>query len=227
MSMNRLYTDVSELPEILPLFPLTGAVLLPRGELPLNIFEPRYVAMIDASIARDRLIGMIQPLAGDNPLAKADPAKTPQLYQIGCAGRLTRFAETGDGRYLITLTGVARFRTCEELPGDAPYRQFRVCYDGFEKDLLPGAGETAVDREAMVSMLRAFAEHSNLEIDWASIDAAPTETLVNALAMMSPFGSNDKQALVEAVDLKARAETLIALTKLDMALRDGEGEHWH
>lgn len=221
MTLNRPYTELSELPEVIPLFPLTGAVLLPRGELPLNIFEPRYVAMIDAVIAGDRLVGVIQPLSG------GDGAAAPPLYRIGCAGRLTRFAETGDGRYLITLTGVARFRIGEELDSETPYRLFRVGYDGFDADLLPGAGENAVDRESMVAMLRTFAEYSKLEVDWASIDAAPTETLVNALAMMSPFGANEKQALVEAIDLKTRAETLVALAKLDMAQRDDDRQQWH
>lgn len=222
MSLNRPYSDISELPGSLPLFPLTGAVLLPRGELPLNIFEPRYLAMIDDALAGSRLIGMIQPLPGGPSAALAS-----DLFQIGCAGRLTRFAETGDGRYLITLTGVARFRIREELDVMTPYRQFRVNYDGFDADLSPGAGENAVDRDSMVTMLRNFAEYSKLEVDWASIDAAPTETLVNALAMMSPFGANEKQALVEAIDLKTRAETLVALAKLDMAERSGDRQQWH
>lgn len=221
MSLNNPYSTTRALPRTLPLFPLSGAVLLPRGELPLNVFESRYVAMVDDAIAGERLIGMIQPLPGGNGAA------APPLFQIGCAGRLTRFAETGDGRYLITLSGVARFRLVAELEGDTPYRQFEVDYEAFQADLLPGAGENAVDREAMVAMLRSFAEYSKLEIDWTSIDSAPTETLVNALAMMSPFGANEKQALVEAIDLKTRAETLVALAKLDMAQRDGDRQHWH
>lgn len=221
MSINNPYSDIRELPGELPVFPLTGAVLLPRGELPLNIFEPRYVEMIDAAIASERLVGMIQPLPdGDGAIA-------PKLFDVGCAGRLTRFSETGDGRYLITLTGVARFRLGEEIDASTPYRRFRVDYRGFEADLLPGAGENAVDRDSMVAMLRIFAESSKLEIDWASIDAAPTETLVNALAMMSPFGANEKQALVEAIDLKTRAETLVTLTRLDLAQRDGDRRQWH
>ncbi|BDV34020.1 MULTISPECIES: LON peptidase substrate-binding domain-containing protein [Methylocystis] len=222
MSINSPYSDIAQLPGSLPVFPLTGAVLLPRGELPLNIFEPRYVAMVDAAIASNRLIGMIQPLPGGD-----GATVTPRLFQVGCAGRLTRFSETGDGRYLVTLSGISRFRLGDELPSTTPYRQFHVSYDGFEADLLPGAGESAVDREAMVGMLRNFADYSKLEIDWASIDAAPTETLVNALAMMSPFGANEKQALIEAIDLKTRAETLVTLAKLDMALGDGEGQQWH
>jgi Lon protease-like protein len=222
MSLNRPYADVDELPEILPLFPLSGAILLPRGELPLNVFEPRYLAMVDDAIASARLIGMIQPLPGDETAVDAT-----QLYDIGCAGRLTRLAETGDGRYLVTLTGVARFRVLDELKVRTPYRQCRVSYNEFSEDLLMGAGADAVDRDSMVSMLRNFAECSKLEVDWASIDAAPTETLVNALAMMCPFGANDKQALVEAIDLKTRAETLVALAKLDLAQRNAGRPQWH
>ncbi|GLI92802.1 LON peptidase substrate-binding domain-containing protein [Methylocystis echinoides] len=221
MSFNHPYSDIRELPDVLPVFPLTGAVLLPRGELPLNVFEPRYVQMVDDAIAGARLIGMIQPLPSGNG------ATPPPLFQIGCAGRITRFSETGDGRYLITLTGVIRFRIGAELTDGSAYRRYGVRYEGFEADLLPGAGENAVDRESMIAMLRTFAESSKLEVDWASIDAAPTETLVNALAMMSPFGANEKQALVEAIDLKTRAETLIALAKLDLAQRDGERPQWH
>ncbi|MCC3244296.1 LON peptidase substrate-binding domain-containing protein [Methylocystis sp. WRRC1] len=222
MGLNHPYTDLRELPEIIPVFPLAGALLLPRGELPLNIFEPRYVTMVDAAIAGERVIGMIQPQSENHGIAHA-----PELFQVGCAGRITRFAETGDGRYLITLTGLARFRIADELSAGTPYRQFRVSYEGFQADLLPGAGENAVDRESMVSMLRNFAECSKLEVDWASIDAAPTETLVNALAMMCPFGANEKQALIEAIDLKTRAETLIALAKLDLAQRGGDTPQWH
>ena len=223
MSMNHPYTDSAQLPKTLPVFPLTGAVILPRGELPLNIFEPRYVAMVDDALMDARLIGMIQP--------KQDISATGGLFRVGCAGRITRFAETGDGRYMITLTGVARFDIGEEITGDSPYRRFRVDYARFTADLDPGAGERAVDRDGMVSMLRSFAQSSNLEIDWGSIDAAPTETLVNALAMMCPFGANEKQALVEAIDLKTRAETLVALAKIDMAggdsVRRDDAQHWH
>ncbi len=223
MSMNCPYTDINELPATLPVFPLTGAVLLPRGELPLNIFEPRYLAMVDDALAGARLIGMIQP--------KPDLGGTHGLFRVGCAGRITRFAETGDGRSLITLTGVARFDLGAEVTGDTLYRRFHVDYARFPADLNPGAGERSVDRDGMVTMLRSFAQTSNLEIDWGSIDAAPTETLVNALAMMCPFGANEKQALIEALDLKTRAETLVALARIDMARDDrtqrDEAQNWH
>ena len=213
MCMNRQYASIDELPSALRLFPLAGALLLPRGELPLNIFEPRYLAMIDSAIASDRLIGMIQPLTGAR-------AEEPRLYEIGCAGRVTHFRETGDGRYIVTLSGVTRFKIlAEEEPG-APFRTARVAFDDFTHDLEPGAGEDNVDRVRMTEMLRKFAQASKLDIDWASIDAAPTETLVNALAMMCPFGAREKQSLLEAIDLKTRAEVLIGLAQFDLAQGD-------
>jgi hypothetical protein len=211
--MNRQYASIDELPGVLRLFPLTGALLLPRGELPLNIFEPRYLAMIDSAIASDRLIGMIQPLAGAR-------AEEPRLYEIGCAGRVTHFTEMGDGRYIITLSGVTRFKILAEEEPSAPFRTARVAFDDFAHDLEPGAGEDNVDRARMTEMLRKFAQASKLDIDWASIDAAPTETLVNALAMMCPFGAREKQSLLEAIDLKTRAEVLIGLAQFDLAQGD-------
>lgn len=211
MTMNRPYLSTDELPQTLRLMPLAGALLLPRGELPLNIFEPRYLAMVDAALASDRLVGMVQPAmrpGADSP--------TP-LCEIGCAGRLTRLAETGDGRYLVTLCGVGRYRILAEIENDEPYRSARVDFTPFARDLEAGAGEAAVDRLRMIEMLRSFASSSRLEVDWTSIDAAPTETLVNALAMMSPFGAREKQSLLEAEDLKTRAEILIALAQFDLA----------
>jgi len=215
MSMNRPYLSTDELPQTLRLFPLAGALLLPRGELPLNIFEPRYLAMIDATLASDRLVGMVQPA-----LRPSSDSKTP-LCEIGCAGRLTRLAETGDGRYLITLCGVGRFRILAEIDNDEPFRSAKVDFTCFARDLEAGAGESAVNRTRMIEMLRSFASSSRLEVDWTSIDAAPTETLVNALAMMSPFGAREKQSLLEAEDLKTRAEILIALAQFDIAQAQG------
>jgi Lon protease-like protein len=212
--MNRQYASIDELPGVLRLFPLTGALLLPRGELPLNVFEPRYLAMLDSALAGDRLIGMIQPLAG----ARADESR---LYEIGCAGRVTHFRETGDGRYVITLNGVARFKILAEEETSAPFRTARVDFDPFAHDLEPGAGEENVDRGRMTEMLRKFAQATKLDIDWASIDAAPTETLVNALSMMCPFGAREKQSLLEAIDLKTRAEVLVGLAQFDLA----QGDH--
>ena len=147
-------------------------------------------------------------------------AEEPRLYEIGCAGRVTHFRETGDGRYIITLSGVTRFKILAEEEPSAPFRTARVAFDGFAHDLEPGAGEDNVDRVRMTEMLRKFAQASKLDIDWASIDAAPTETLVNALAMMCPFGAREKQSLLEAIDLKTRAEVLIGLAQFDLAQGD-------
>jgi hypothetical protein len=222
MSVNQPYKDTSALPIVIPVFPLTRALLLPRGQLPLNIFEPRYLAMVDDAIAAQRVIGMIQPLPGHDEREQA-----PALHKIGCAGRITRFSETGDGRYLISLTGIARFRIEDELPTALAYRSCRVSYDDFLVDLEPGAGEDNVDRTGMIRMLREFADGSQLDVDWTSIDAAPNEALVNALAMMSPFGASEKQALLEAVDLRSRAEILVALAELDLAQNSDDPPQFH
>ena len=200
MSSNVTYHKIEELPGVIPVFPLRSALLLPRGEMPLNVFEPRYLAMVEDVIKSHRIIGMIQP----EPEAPED-AERPELVRVGCGGRLTAFAETGDGRYLITLTGVARFRLVEELTVLTPYRQARVAFDDFVTDLAPGEGQEEVDREALLKTLKDYLAANNLEADWDGIRRAPNEALVNALAMMSPFGPREKQALLEARDLKTRA----------------------
>lgn len=219
MAMNAVYRGPSDCPATLPVFPLPGALLLPRGQMPLNIFEPRYVAMVDDALRGDRLIGMIQPdeEGGGSPLM-------PRLYGVGCAGRITQFAETGDGRYLLTLTGVARFRTIEELPAVTPYRQCRVAFEPFAADFLARAGEEEVDRAGVVRALRDFVAARDVQVDWKGVDQAPTEALVNALCMMTPFGAPEKQALLEAPDLKTRAEVLIALTEIELARSDEGSE---
>lgn len=212
MSMNKPYRDASELPVVIPVFPLEAALMLPRGHLPLNIFEPRYMAMIDDALRADRLIGMIQPSSAKEPASSGPP-----LQPVGCVGRLTQVAETGDGRYVIALTGVARFRIVEELSVTTPYRQCRVDYSEFESDFTPRSGEEEVDRESLLKALRAFAESTRLKIDWNAIDSARNEELVNALAMMSPFGPEEKQALLEAPTLRARADALVAITEFELA----------
>ena len=217
--MNVHYRDPQELPETIPVFSLAGALLLPRGQMPLNIFEPRYLAMTDDAMKGTRLIGMIQP---DDKKA-ASPAG-PAMYATGCAGRITQYAESGDGRYLITLTGVARFRVQEELSVTTPYRQCRVDFATFKDDLVPRAGEAAVDREQLLQTLRDYLKANNLQADWQDINQAPTEALVNGLAMMSPYGAREKQALLEAPDLKSRAEVLIALTEMALAKSDGDSD---
>jgi uncharacterized protein len=220
MPMNAQYRRPIDLPEVIPVFPLPGALLLPRGQMPLNIFEPRYLAMIDDAL-RDghRLIGMIQPDA-----AHAGSADEPRLYKIGCVGRITHLAESGDGRYLIELTGVARFRVEQELPVKTDYRQCRVTFVPFADDFIARKGEGAVDRAAVLAALRAFMQANDLKADWEGIDQAPNEALVNALSMMSPYGPAEKQALLEAPDLKTRAELLVAITEIELAKKNTEGE---
>jgi uncharacterized protein len=220
MPMNAQYRGPIDLPHVIPVFPLPGALLLPRGQMPLNIFEPRYVAMIDDAL-RDghRLIGMIQPDA-----SHSDNADKPTLYKVGCVGRITQFAESGDGRYLIELTGVARFRIEEERKVKTLYRQCRVTFAPFADDFIARKGEESVDREALLNALRDFLKANELKADWDGIDRAPNEALVNALAMMSPYGSAEKQALLEAPDLKTRAEVLVALTEIELAKKNTEGE---
>jgi Lon protease-like protein len=209
----KIYRAPADMPETIPVFPLTGALLLPRGRLPLNIFEPRYLAMIDDAIRGERIIGMIQPIAD------SESAVTPKLFDIGCAGRITQFAETGDGRLIITLTGVARFRIVEELPTTTLYRQAQVDFAAFPDDFIARAGEEEVDRATVLDALGHFVKANKLEVDWKGIEDAPNEALVNALSMMSPYGVKEKQALLEAKTLKERAEILVAVTEIELARR--------
>lgn len=220
MPMNVSYEGPIDLPEIIPVFPLPGALLLPRGQMPLNIFEPRYLEMVDDALAsRHRLIGMIQP---DN--AHPGPEDKPNLFKIGCVGRITQIAESGDGRYLMQLTGVARFRIEEELTVQTAYRQCRVTYAPFADDFVARKGEDKVDRKDLLRALSEFLQANNLKADWEGIENAPNEALVNALAMMSPYGSAEKQALLEAPDLKTRAEILVAVTEIELAKNKSDGE---
>src|SRR6202041_3895610 len=174
MPMNAAYKGPEALPGVIPVFPLPGALLLPRGQMPLNIFEPRYLAMIDDALrSGDRLIGMIQP---DPTHPGADPEK-PHLFHVGCVGRITQFTESGDGRYLIQLTGVARFRVEEELPADTPYRQCQVTFRPFADDFIARKGESEVDRKTLLRTLADFLKANNLKADWAGIENAPNEAL--------------------------------------------------
>jgi Lon protease-like protein len=220
MPMNAVYRGPAELPPVIPVFPLPGALLLPRGQMPLNIFEPRYLAMVDDAMAdRHRLIGMIQP-----DTAHPGPDDKPNLYKVGCAGRITQIAETGDGRYLMELTGVARFRILDEPAVLTPYRQCHVDFHAFADDFVLRKGEEAVDRDTLLKALAQFLKANKLNADWDGIEKAPNEALVNALAMMSPYGPADKQAMLEAPDLKTRAEILVALTEIELAKNSTDGE---
>ncbi|MFL9825854.1 LON peptidase substrate-binding domain-containing protein [Rhodoplanes sp. SY1] len=220
MPMNASYRGPADLPSTLPVFPLPGALLLPRGQMPLNIFEPRYLAMVDDALrSGHRLIGMIQPDS-----AHPGPEDKPTLFRVGCVGRITQFAESGDGRYLLQLTGVSRFRLEHELAVDTPYRQCLVSYAPFADDFVARKGEKAVDRAALLRALRDFLEANKLKADWDGIESAPNEALVNALAMMSPYGPAEKQALLEAPDLKTRAEILVAVTEIELAKGRNSGD---
>ncbi|WP_029030253.1 LON peptidase substrate-binding domain-containing protein [Salinarimonas rosea] len=220
MAMNATYRGPQDCPGTIPVFPLPGALLLPRGQMPLNIFEQRYLAMIDDAMRTDRIIGMVQPDAEAGGQGGA-----PRLYGIGCAGRITQLAETGDGRYLVTLTGIARFRVVAELSAMTPYRQVEADFAPFARDFTARAGEDEVDREGVLRTLRQFVDAMEVEVDWRGVEQAPNEALVNALCMMTPFGVREKQALLEAPDLKSRAEALIALTEIEIARSgDDDGE---
>jgi Lon protease-like protein len=214
--MAQGYVRAADLPQVIPVFPLPGAILLPRGQLPLNIFEPRYLNMVDDAMAGDRIIGMIQPQAGSESL--------PSLSPVGCAGRITSFAETSDGRYLITLTGCARFRLTAELPTQTPYRQVRADFALFEADLAaPPVDDVGLDRDTLLDALRAYLETRGLEIDWDTAETAPPEALINSLSMALPFEPPEKQALLEAASLTDRSTVLTALLTIDAA-GDGEGD---
>jgi Lon protease-like protein len=219
MGMNAVYNGAEDCPLVIPVFPLAGALLLPRGQMPLNIFEPRYLAMVDDAIRTHRVIGMIQPEPEDGR-----QTGEPELLKVGCLGRITQFAETGDDRYVLTLTGISRFRILEELTVSTPYRQARIAYDDFLIDFTARAGEDEVDRNGLLKALRAFAKANELKIDWKGVNEAPNEALVNALSMMCPFGPREKQALLEAPSLKNRAEVLVAITEIEIARGGGAPE---
>ncbi|MEM6617245.1 MAG: LON peptidase substrate-binding domain-containing protein [Pseudomonadota bacterium] len=223
MSRPRAYDSVDAIPSYIPIFPLTAALLLPRGQMPLNIFEPRYLAMVDAALSGDRVIGMVQPAAAlASPRIAESPQNAVDLCPTGCLGKVTGFQETDDGRYLITLSGVIRFKIEEELTVMTPYRQCRISADGFGDDLTEGLNEDEVDRDALLSTFKNYLEANNMDADWESVSRAGNESLVNALSMMSPFGAREKQALLEAESIKARADMLVAMTELMLHKTDVE-----
>jgi Lon protease-like protein len=212
------YRQLADLPQVIPVFPLDGALLLPGGDLPLQIFEPRYLNMIDDVMAGDRILGMIQTRAGGD-------RERPKLTGVGCAGRITSYAETSDGRYLITLTGICRFEAGEEMAVPMPYRQLRARYDRFAGDLGDDEAQEAPPqaRDRFATALKRYLNHRELDIDWETASSAPLEALVNSLAMGLPFEPAEKQALLEAPDLAGRFETLSTLLEID-ALEDGDDE---
>jgi uncharacterized protein len=211
---NAHYRTAKDIPETVPMFPLTGALLLPGGQMPLNIFEPRYIAMFDDALATNRLIGIVQP-SFERGTEDHEERRKPDLCGIGCIGRITSLSETGDGRYIVSLIGVCRARLIEETAAKRAYRMFKVA--PFLSDLAPDESADNVDRQALLSSFKAYLAANQLEADWSSVERASNATLVNSMSMMSPYGPAEKQALLEAPDLKTRAETLIAITEIALA----------
>jgi Lon protease-like protein len=217
MIAGYVFRKPADLPDTIPVFPLTGALLFPRGEMPLNIFEPRYLNMIDDALAGNRLIGMIQPDGSGTP-------DKPGLSRVGCVGKLTAFAETDDGRYLVTLTGICRFGVVRELPTQTPYRQVAADWTAFSDDLRVRGAFEGFDRDPLLAALKDYLERNNLNADWSSIDEAQAEPLVNALSALCPFVPIEKQALLEAPTIDARKDILIALMKMDQGGRDEDDD---
>ena len=206
----------TELPETIAIFPLAGALLLPRSRLPLHIFEPRYLQMVEDALKTDaRMIGIIQP--------NAIPGRDGNgLQTIGCAGRITQFSETEDGRYMITLGGASRFRVLKEIEGFCPYRRCTVKWDGFERDLGCDETDTGFERDGFLNLLSRYFDQRGLSADWDTLTEADDELLINSLSMMLDLEPEDKQALLEAPSLETRRETLVTL--IEYTLRGGREE---
>jgi Lon protease-like protein len=213
------YRNAADMPRELAMFPLRGAILLPRASLTLNVFEPRYLALVDYALAGNRLIGVVQPApeAGD---AESPKGRSFPLRSVGCAGRLFSFTENDDGRVVIALAGVVRFASGGDIAGDAPFRICEVDYAPFANDFITGHGEEEVDRPRLLTTLKTYLTASNLNADWDRINGASSERLVNTLSILCPYGPEEKQALLEAPDLRSRAEALVALAEMELATRD-------
>ncbi len=204
----RHYSNATDLPAVIPVFPLPGVILLPRAQLPLNIFEPRYLAMTDYAMSGRRIIGMIQPRTED------EDARRPELSDVGCAGRITSYSETPDGRYEITLTGIVRFRVAHEVDAVTPFRQVEADYQTYAVDFAPSDAAVDIARGRLLSALKPYLDERRMETDWSSLKDAPVEALVSALSMICPFEPTEKQALLEVPGTRERAEALIALLEI-------------
>ena len=222
MRASDRYTTTAALPRVIPVFPLGGAILLPRATLPLNIFEPRYLELFDEAMSGPRIVGIIQPAreAGDS---ESPQGSNVPLRHVGCAGRVTAYQELDDGRMIVGLTGIVRFGVESEPPSGRQYRTCAVSYETYAGDLTAGNGADAVDRDKLLATLKRFLEARSLKADWSSIGKAPNEQLVNSLSIMSPYGPEEKQALLEAVDLKMRSELLVALAEMEIAAAGRSG----
>ncbi len=218
---NPFATSFQALPTSLPIFPLAGVLLLPGARLPLNIFEPRYLAMVSEALGRDRLIGMVQPVrpggfAGDG-LSEGDAP--PPVHPVGCVGRIVSFSETGDGRVLLTLAGQCRFDIVEELPlAGGGYRLVRADYSRFRADM--EEDEIALDRPRLLAALKRYFAANDLSTDWNALEQIDDAALVSTVSMVAPFDAAEKQALLEAEDGTRRAKLLIGL--LESAALAGE-----
>ncbi|WP_127143740.1 LON peptidase substrate-binding domain-containing protein [Pelagibacterium montanilacus] len=205
--------SIDQLPDVLPLFPLSRGLLLPHAHRPLNIFEPRFIAMVDDALAGNRMIGLIQPRQTDQEA----PLGPVALERVGCIGRLTHFEEQAEERYFIVLEGICRFSPIREIEADTPYRQAEISTVGYGCDFDSEFGVERIDRPRLLKTLRDYAEFAQIEVDWDEVEDTDTGELVNLAAMLSPHDAREKQALLEAATLYERAETLIALAEMEMA----------
>jgi Lon protease-like protein len=221
LSLTDRYRTPNDLPRHIPVFPLQECIILPRSTLPLNVFEPRYLQMVDDALAGERLIGIVQPLGKTGEEESPADNRFP-LRRTGCLGRITSFSETEDARVLITLTGVARFDIVDEVSTDKPYRICEINYDRFASDLIHGHGQDEVDWPELLRVLKTYLAARQMSADWESIERSPAELLVNTLSVISPYGPEEKQALLEASSLKERSEVLIALAQMEMAATDDD-----
>ena len=224
MSAAALRPDFEALPRVVPIFPLPGVLLLPGGKLPLNIFEPRYLAMVRDALAGERAIAMIQPRE-DAAEVGAKDVGAAEVYETGCLGRITAYSETDDGRYLITLTGLIRFDVARELPPMEGYRRVTADYERFRGDIAddPGAADSAIDRTRFLETLGFYFEAQGIEGDWKAIEETGDAVLVTSLAMLCPFAASEKQALLEAVGLAERARAMTAIMEMSVHEPGGAG----
>jgi uncharacterized protein len=220
-SLAERYRAPSDLPESIAVFPLRRAILLPRAVLPLSVFEPRYLDMLEDVLSGARVLAVVQPAAAIDD--ESPPGKSVALRKVGCVGRVTTYQELDDGRLGVALTGVIRCALLDEVPTAKPYRVYRMDFDRFVGDLVAGKGEEEVDRQRLLAALKTYLEARKQRADWSAISKSSSESLVNLLAIASPYGPEEKQALLEAPTLAARADALVALAEMELAAGAGGG----
>ena len=217
VTIAERYRSPADLPQPTPVFALRRTILLPRAVLPLNVFEPRYLAMLDDVMSTSRVLAIVQPGDGEG---ESPPGKSVELRRVGCVGRVTTYQELEDGRLAISLTGIARCTLASEATTAKPYRLCHMRFERFLGDFLPG-GEEEVDRQGLITALKTYLDAHQMRADWSAISKASNEWLVNSLAIVAPYGTGEKQALLEAPDLKTRAEVLVALAEMELAAGAG------